>query len=87
MILTEENPDILCLNETKIDEAKLKEAKLHKMWENNYGTYWNCCQTKAGYSGVAIFTKYKPISIIHGIGVARHDDEGRVLTMEFETFI
>jgi len=56
------------------------------MWEAKYRTYWNCSKTKPGYSGVAIFTKYKPISIIYGIGVKYHDEEGRVLTMEFDNF-
>jgi len=51
-----------------------------------YETFWNCCQKKGGYSGVAIFTKFKPISVFHGIGIDEHDKEGRVLTMEFDKF-
>ena len=55
------------------------------MWENKYRTYWSSAE-KPGYSGVAIFTKYKPLSIFHGVGVKEHDNEGRVLTMEFDNF-
>ena len=74
------------MNETKIDESKLKDCKYETMWEDKYRTFWNCCKNKPGYSGVAIFTKYKPISITYGIGSKQHDEEGRVLTMEFEKF-
>lgn len=52
----------------------------------NYEQHWNCSKTKKGYSGVAIFTKFKPISVTHGIGIEKHDGEGRVLTLEYEKF-
>ena len=81
------NPDILILNETKIDAERLKKEKLDSLYEGTYLSYFNCCTTKAGYSGTAIFTKYQPISVTYGINKAEHDDEGRVITAEFENFI
>ena len=79
------DPDIICLNETKTDSIKISE----KMWSQipaNYEQHWNCSKDKTGYSGVAVFTKFKPLSVSHDIGVDRHDREGRVLTVEFQTF-
>jgi len=52
----------------------------------NYGSYWNCCKVKKGYSGVAIMTKYKPLSVIYDIGIPQHDLEGRALTLEYSEF-
>lgn len=46
----------------------------------------NCCSTKAGYSGVGILSKVKPISIKYDIGVDKHDGEGRAVTAEYERF-
>ena len=78
--LAEEQPDILCLQETR---AGLDDVE--KVWPNAYTTYWNTAQKK-GYSGTAIFTTNPPIWISTGIGVAEHDKEGRVLTAEFADF-
>jgi exodeoxyribonuclease-3 len=50
-----------------------------------YYQYWNSAEKK-GYSGTAIFTKHKPISVAYGIGVEEHDHEGRVITLEYEDF-
>ncbi|MBM3876648.1 MAG: exodeoxyribonuclease III [Verrucomicrobia bacterium] len=78
--LDAENPDVLCLQETRCepdDVGLLLPAA--------YMTYWNCAE-KRGYSGTAIFTKSRPLSVTRGIGVARHDREGRVLTAEFGEF-
>lgn len=52
----------------------------------DYEQHWNCCKCKKGYSGVSILTKIEPISVRHDIGVKEHDQEGRVLTLEFEKF-
>jgi exodeoxyribonuclease III len=49
-------------------------------------SFWNCCKVKSGYSGVAIFTKYRPLEVIYGINKDDHDQEGRVLTLEFQNF-
>ena len=50
-----------------------------------YYQYWNSAEKK-GYSGTAIFTKHKPLSVAYGIGVEEHDHEGRVITLEYEDF-
>lgn len=74
------------MNETKIDHSTLKKDKLDKLFSENYHSFWNCCKVKSGYSGVAIFTKYRPIQISYGIEIEEHDQEGRVLTAEFPNF-
>ena len=51
-----------------------------------YEQHWNCCKCKKGYSGVAILTKVKPLSVTHDLKISKHDQEGRVMTMEFEHF-
>ncbi len=76
--IKKEDPDILCLQETKIDAGVKLELPSH------YDMHWNFAEKK-GYSGVAIFSKIKPISVTKGIGQAL-DSEGRVLTVEFEKF-
>ena len=74
------DPDILCLQEIKLTEGQL-ELDLE-----NYEEYYNYAERK-GYSGTAIFTKKKPLSVTYGIGIPEHDQEGRVITMAFESFI
>ena len=71
--------DIFCLQ-----EIKLQEGQIHLDLENYY-TYWNYAKKK-GYSGTAIFTKEKPLSVSYGIGIEEHDQEGRVITLEFADF-
>ena len=71
--------DIFCLQETKLQEGQI-DLKLE-----GYYDYWNYAEKK-GYSGTAIFTKKKPISVTYGIGIEEHDKEGRVITLEFEDF-
>lgn len=71
--------DIFCVQETKLQEGQI-ELDLPQ-----YEQYWNYA-IKKGYSGTAIFTKRKPISIQYGIGILEHDQEGRVITLEFEDF-
>jgi exodeoxyribonuclease-3 len=78
-IFTNENPDILCLQETKLQEGQI-DLDLP-----SYNQYWNYAQKK-GYSGTAIFTKIKPINVTYGLGIEKHDTEGRVITLEFEKF-
>lgn len=69
--------DIFCLQETKLQEGQI-DLNL-----NGYYQYWNYAEKK-GYSGTAIFTKKEPLSIKYGIGIEKHDKEGRVITLEFE---
>lgn len=75
----EEDADIFCLQETKLSEGQL-ELDL-----KGYYQYWNYAEKK-GYSGTAIFTKKEPLSVSYGIGIEEHDQEGRVITLEFEKF-
>jgi len=84
--LNKEDPDILCLNETKIDDEKIKELKFDKLLNHKYLSYWNCSKAKLGYSGVAILTKFKPDKVTYGINHEEHDQEGRVVTLEYSTF-
>lgn len=74
-----ENPDIICLQEIKMKEEQL-ELEL-----NDYQKYFNSAQ-RPGYSGTAIFTKKEPLSVVNGMGLEEHDNEGRVITAEYEDF-
>jgi exodeoxyribonuclease-3 len=74
--------DILCLQETKAQEHQVAET-LKPL--NEYHIYSNSAQ-KPGYSGTAIITKIKPLTVIKGINADEHDTEGRVLCLEFESF-
>ena len=71
--------DVFCVQETKLQEGQI-ELDLP-----GYYDYWNYAEKK-GYSGVAIFTKVKPISVSYGIGLEEHDKEGRVITVEYEDY-
>ncbi len=73
------NADIFCLQETKCQEG---QAKLDLP---GYFQYWNYAKRK-GYSGTAVFTRKEPLTVSYGIGIEEHDQEGRVITLEFETF-
>lgn len=82
--LATEQPDILGIQETKIDGEKLVEDFTHPP---GYQTFWSHCQEKKGYSGVAIYTKIPPLRVVEGMGVPAYDTEGRTLMAEFENFI
>ena len=73
------NADIFCIQETKMQEGQLEVDF------NGYYQYFNSAQKK-GYSGTAIFTRIKPNAVTYGIGIEEHDQEGRVITLEFEEF-
>ena len=73
------NCDILCIQETKMQENQLEISF------NGYTQYFNSAIRK-GYSGTAIFTKIKPLNVSYGINIDEHDNEGRVITLEFEKF-
>lgn len=77
-----EQPDILCLQETK---ARPEQVEL-PLELGGYQTYWNSAE-KPGYSGVAVFTRIKPLAVTSGMDIPEHDREGRVLTLEFADFI
>lgn len=73
------NADIFCIQETKMQEGQAE------VFFEGYNQYWNSAEKK-GYSGTAIFTKVKPLSVAYGISIEEHDKEGRVITLEFEKF-
>ena len=75
-----ENPDILC-----IQEIKAHPEQAGKILGNYPYHYWNSA-VKKGYSGTAIFSKIKPLNYHNGIGIGKHDNEGRVITLEFKDF-
>ena len=75
----EVDADIFCIQESKMQEGQL-ELDLP-----GYYQYWNYAERK-GYSGTAIFTKQEPMSVAYGIGIEKHDKEGRVITLEYEDF-
>ena len=77
--LAEAAPDVICLQETKMQR---EQANFEFP---GYEEYWNSAERK-GYSGTAIFTKVKPLSVKYGLGQAEHDTEGRVITLEFPNF-
>lgn len=79
--LEDEAPDVLCLQETK---ARCEDVP--PIWPSEYSVYWNSAEKK-GYSGTCIFTRERPLRVTKGIGIPRHDSEGRVLTAEFGAFI
>ena len=71
--------DIFCIQESKMQEGQLTVDF------PGYEQYWNFAEKK-GYSGTAVFTKIKPLSVRCGIGIPEHDHEGRVITLEFDRF-
>ena len=75
----EESPDILCVQETKMQEGQAQVPL------EDYHQYW-CSAEKKGYSGTAVFTKEEPLSVTRGMDIPEHDREGRVLTAEYSKF-
>lgn len=75
----QEDADIFCVQETKLQEGQI-DLDLP-----DYHQYWNYAEKK-GYSGTAVFTKEEPISVFYGIGIEEHDHEGRVITLEYPDY-
>ncbi len=75
----ETDADIFCLQETKLQEGQIDFKP------DGYFCYWNYAKKK-GYSGTAVFTKKKPLKVTYGMGLEEHDDEGRLITLEFDSF-
>lgn len=77
--MQEQDPDIMCVQETKMrpEQADFKFEGYHE--------YWNSAEKK-GYSGTAIFTKEEPLNVTYDIGIEEHDQEGRVITAEYPEF-
>ena len=71
--------DFFCLQETKMQQGQLD------IEFEGYRSYWNYAEKK-GYSGTAIFARTEPLSVAYGLGIEQHDHEGRVITLEYDTF-
>ena len=71
--------DIFCIQETKCQPEQID------LQFDGYYSFWNSAEKK-GYSGTAVFTKFKPLNVSFGIGIEEHDKEGRVITLEFEKY-
>ena len=78
-IFKELDADFFCLQETKLQEGQID------LQFPGYESYWDYADKK-GYSGTAIFTRHKPLSVSRGLGIDVHDHEGRAVTLEFEQF-
>ena len=76
--LQAEQPDMMCLQETKLQPEQAPAVE-------GYREYWNSADKK-GYSGVALFSKTEPKSVAYGLGIEEHDHEGRVITADYGTF-
>ena len=74
-----QDADFFCIQETKM---QIGQATFEP---DGYYQYWNSAEKK-GYSGTAVFTKHKPITVSYGIGIPEHDTEGRVITLEYDDF-
>ena len=81
--LEQEQPDVVCLQETKAHIDQLAEEILT---DHGYHTYWHSGERR-GYSGVATFCKTEPLYVQEGLGIERYDVEGRVLITEHENFL
>lgn len=77
--LAQEQPDMMCLQETKLQPEQAPPV------EGGYWEYWNSAEKK-GYSGTAIFSKEEPLTVTYGIGIEEHDREGRVITAQYPDF-
>ncbi|MGI6118263.1 MAG: exodeoxyribonuclease III [Bilifractor sp.] len=75
----ESGADIFCIQETKLQKGQID------LETEGYHQYWNYAQKK-GYSGTAVFTRIEPLERVNGIGIEEHDQEGRVITLEFPEF-
>lgn len=80
--LSEMDPDVLCLQETKAQDEEVEKA-LSQL--TDYHHYYNSADRR-GYSGVAVLSKVKPIAVTNDMGIEEHDQEGRVICAEFDTF-
>lgn len=78
-VVNELDADVFCIQETKLQEGQI-DLDLPEYYQ-----FWNYAEKK-GYSGTAVFTKEKPLSVQNGIGVEEHDREGRVITLEYEDY-
>ncbi|OIS98969.1 dna-(apurinic or apyrimidinic site) lyase, chloroplastic [Nicotiana attenuata] len=79
-----EDFDVLCLQETKLQDKDVEAIKESLSGYEN--SFWTCSVAKLGYSGTAIISRIKPLSVRYGLGIPDHDTEGRLVTVEFDYF-
>ena len=82
--IKKQNPDILCLQETKASPDQLPDD-LRNI--SGYYSYFSSSKNKKGYSGVAVYTKDKPLKVEYGIGIKKFDDEGRIIIAYYKDFV
>ncbi|XP_042514968.1 DNA-(apurinic or apyrimidinic site) endonuclease, chloroplastic isoform X2 [Macadamia integrifolia] len=80
-----ENFDVLCLQETKLQEKDVLDIK-QSLLSGYDNSFWTCSVSKLGYSGTAVISRIKPQSVTYGLDKADHDSEGRLVTVEFDSF-
>lgn len=86
-LIEKEKPNIICFGETKISCPFLEVEEILKKKISGYKwRYWSPCLTKGGYSGTAIFTRKQPLKVYYGLGIAELDQEGRLITLEFDDY-
>ena len=84
-LIEEENPDFICFNEIKVDNELIEKMSYKTLFKEKYISYFYPSEKK-GYSGTAVFTKYKPEKITYGLNIKKHDNEGRLITLEYDKF-
>ncbi|PKU78843.1 DNA-(apurinic or apyrimidinic site) lyase, chloroplastic isoform X1 [Dendrobium catenatum] len=84
-LVQHEDFDVLCLQETKLQEKDVDAIK-QNLIDGYDNSFWTCSVSKLGYSGTAIISRKKPISVNYGLGILDHDTEGRIVTVEFDKF-
>ncbi|XP_059646242.1 DNA-(apurinic or apyrimidinic site) endonuclease, chloroplastic isoform X2 [Cornus florida] len=80
-----EDFDVLCLQETKLQEKDVEAIK-QTLLDGYENSFWTCSVSKLGYSGTAIVSRIKPLSVTYGLGMSDHDSEGRLVTVEFDKY-
>ncbi|KAK1395958.1 DNA-(apurinic or apyrimidinic site) endonuclease [Heracleum sosnowskyi] len=80
-----EDFDVLCLQETKLEEKDVEAIKC-SLLDGYEDSYWTCSVSRLEYSGTAVISRIKPLSVRFGLGISEHDNEGRLVTVEFDTF-
>ncbi len=79
-VFNELDADVFCVQETKLQEGQIE------LEMEGYHQYWNYAEKK-GYSGTAVFTKEKPLTVRYGMNIPEHDGEGRIIELEYEDFV
>jgi exodeoxyribonuclease III len=78
---------VLCFEEIKTDNNKIVQKGIKQALPLRYKQYWNCCTSKKGYSGTAVLTKVEPLNVHYGMIDGSHNEEGRIMTLEYAHFV